>query len=77
MTGEALIKRSDDNAEALKKRLESYNRQTKPLVDYYTKRGIHTYIDADRPPKPVFESICKIFNSKQSKDKVIFMTAKN
>jgi Adenylate kinase and related kinases len=39
VTGEPLIKRSDDNAEALKKRLESYHKQTTPLVDYYQKKG--------------------------------------
>nr|XP_017016126.2 adenylate kinase-like [Drosophila takahashii] len=37
VTGEPLIRRSDDNAEALKKRLEAYHKQTRPLVDYYER----------------------------------------
>jgi adenylate kinase len=35
VTGEPLIKRSDDNAELLKKRLAVYHDQTKPLLGYY------------------------------------------
>ena len=33
------MRRSDDNAESLKKRLEFYHRQTKPLCDYYSGKG--------------------------------------
>ena len=34
-TGEALIQRDDDKPETVKKRLEVYRNQTRPLVDYY------------------------------------------
>jgi len=34
-TGDALMQRSDDNAEALKARLEAYHKQTEPILDYY------------------------------------------
>ncbi|CAG2219702.1 AK [Mytilus edulis] len=64
MTGEPLIRRSDDNEEALKKRLEAYHNQTKPLVDYYAKKGIHTAVDASKPPKEVFAAIKEIFAPK-------------
>ena len=36
-TGEALIQRDDDKEETVKKRLEIYHSQTKPLVDYYSQ----------------------------------------
>ena len=39
ITGEPLIRRSDDNPETLTKRLVSYHQQTSPLVDYYSKKG--------------------------------------
>lgn len=71
VTGEPLIRRSDDNEEALKKRLGSYHDQTKPLVNYYAKKGIHTAIDASQPPKTVFEAIQACIFSKK-KDKVWF-----
>lgn len=38
VTGEPLIKRSDDNAELLKKRLAVYHDQTSPLISYYQKK---------------------------------------
>ena len=36
-TGEDLIQREDDKEETVKKRLEVYHSQTKPLVDFYSK----------------------------------------
>lgn len=64
VTGEALTRRSDDNEEALRKRLGAYNTSTAPLVDYYQKKGIHTAVDADKPMDTVFKTICSIFDSK-------------
>lgn len=40
VTGEPLIRRSDDNPETLTKRLVSYHQLTAPLVEYYSKKGI-------------------------------------
>jgi adenylate kinase len=37
MTGEELIQREDDKEDTVKKRLEVYQSQTRPLVDYYSK----------------------------------------
>jgi adenylate kinase len=36
ITGEPLIQRDDDKEETVKKRLEVYSAQTRPLVDYYS-----------------------------------------
>ena len=36
-TGEPLIQRDDDKEETVKRRLEVYHDQTRPLVDYYSK----------------------------------------
>jgi len=35
LTGEPLIQRDDDTEETVRKRLEVYRQQTRPLVDYY------------------------------------------
>jgi adenylate kinase len=35
-TGEDLIQREDDKEETVKKRLDVYDAQTRPLVDYYS-----------------------------------------
>ena len=37
VTGEDLIQRDDDKEETVKKRLDVYHSQTKPLVDYYSR----------------------------------------
>ena len=62
MTGEPLIRRSDDNAEALKKRLEAYHTSTKPLVKYYSARNLHERLDASQAPTSVFQHITSIFD---------------
>ncbi|XP_065277591.1 adenylate kinase 2, mitochondrial isoform X1 [Emys orbicularis] len=72
-TGEPLIRRSDDNEVALKTRLKSYHTQTTPLVDYYSKRGIHTAIDASQSPDVVFASILAAFSKATCKDLVMFV----
>ena len=35
LTGDALVQRDDDKEDTVKKRLEVYSAQTRPLVDYY------------------------------------------
>ena len=37
VTGEALVQRDDDKEETVKKRLDVYSAQTRPLVDYYSQ----------------------------------------
>ncbi len=64
-TGEPLIKRSDDNAETLKKRLESYHKSTQPVADYYKKKGIWSGVDASQKAEAVWASLSKIFNNFQ------------
>lgn len=38
--GGELVQRPDDNEEALNIRLEAYSKQTKPLLDFYAKKGL-------------------------------------
>lgn len=75
ITGEPLIKRSDDNVDALKKRLESYHKQSMPLIDYYHKKGLHFEVNAAKSSSEVFNMIDKIFTNctKQRKDQVLFI----
>jgi len=50
-------RRSDDNAETLKKRLEVYHSQTKALVPYYAKQGKLVRIDGLPPIEAVTAAI--------------------
>ncbi|XP_035038587.1 adenylate kinase 2, mitochondrial isoform X2 [Hippoglossus stenolepis] len=63
VTGEPLIRRSDDNESTLHSRLDSYHRQTVPLVEYYKARGLHAAIDAAQNPNVVFASIMAAFSA--------------
>jgi adenylate kinase len=50
--------RSDDTQEAIRRRLEIYDRETAPLVEYYrSTRGNVVGIHADRPVDDVFAEI--------------------
>ena len=48
ITGEALIQRDDDKEETVKKRLDVYSAQTRPLVEYYDSWA---KADPSRAPK--------------------------
>ncbi|KAL4928247.1 adenylate kinase ADK1 [Aspergillus undulatus] len=61
ITGEPLVQRSDDNADALKKRLVTYHSQTAPVCDYYKKTGIWRGIDASQEPGQVWKSLLGVF----------------
>lgn len=66
VTGEPLVQRSDDNEDALKKRLTTYHAQTYPVVTYYQKTGIWRPIDASQEPGQVWQQLLKVFDGKQS-----------
>jgi adenylate kinase len=56
-TGEPLIQRDDDRPEAIHNRLEVYQRQTFPLIEYYRTSGLVVDIDASPTPIEVFGSL--------------------
>ncbi|MFM2427609.1 MAG: hypothetical protein RL707_1436 [Pseudomonadota bacterium] len=52
VTGEPLIQREDDKEETVKKRLDVYSAQTRPLVDYYSG-----WAKADAAAAPKYRAI--------------------
>ena len=61
-TGEDLIQRPDDKEDAIVHRLEVYDEQTAPLIEYYTKKGLIRDVDASAKPSEVFELFKKALN---------------
>ncbi|WP_026895024.1 adenylate kinase [Clostridiisalibacter paucivorans] len=55
--GGDLYQRDDDTAETVTKRIEVYQEQTRPLIDYYNKKGIVLDIDGAQDIEKVFEDI--------------------
>jgi len=55
--GSELTQRKDDTVEQLKVRMDEYDNSTKPVIDFYEKRGVVTKIDAAQQPEEVFATI--------------------
>lgn len=54
--------RADDNEATIKKRLTVYHSQTQPLIDWYSREGIHYHIDGLGDLDRIFEDICKVID---------------
>jgi adenylate kinase len=57
-----LTQRADDTAEKVRVRLETYNRETAPLLDYYQSTGRLHRVDGTRSPEEIYSDIEKILN---------------
>jgi adenylate kinase len=53
----AIENRPDDTPEAITRRLELYDRETAPLVEYYRVRGNLVPVHGDRSENEVFAEI--------------------
>ena len=62
LDGSELIHRPDDSEGVIGERLAAYARQTQPLVEYYTVRGLLSPIDAMSIADVVTESIARILD---------------
>ena len=59
LEGAKLIVREDDREEVIRERLEAYEKQTRPLLDYFREKGKRLYeVDASHDsPEQVFRNI--------------------
>lgn len=57
--GHDLVQRADDNEATIGKRLEVYEQQTAPLIEYYRDRGLLEVVDADGELDAVFARLEK------------------
>ena len=56
VTGEPLIQRDDDKEETVRKRLQVYNDQTRPLVEYYSSWAEQSN-DSDKVKAPAYRKV--------------------
>jgi len=54
--------RTDDNEAVIKQRIDVYNKQTAPLLDYYTRQNKLLCIDGFGEIEDIFANICKIID---------------
>lgn len=57
--GTEYIVRSDDTPDAIKKRLDVFERDTIPVIDYYKKAGMLVEVDASGAPEETYNNILK------------------
>ncbi|MEK6682468.1 MAG: adenylate kinase [Nitrospirota bacterium] len=56
--GGELFQRDDDKEETIKKRLDVYEAQTAPLIDYYKKKGMLKSISGTGSIEDIFSKVC-------------------
>ncbi len=55
--GGEMYQRDDDKPETIQKRLDTYQAQTEPLIEYYDGKGILIKVDGDRPVDEVYVDV--------------------
>ena len=58
-----LIQRVDDTPEKVQVRLETYHRETEPLLDYYQRTGRLHRVDGTRSPDEIYRDVERIVNA--------------
>ena len=53
--GGPLVQREDDRPEAIRVRMDAYQRSTAPLADYFRKKGLLVEVDARGTPEEIFQ----------------------
>lgn len=57
-----IIKRADDAPEIIKKRLDIYEKETAPLIDYYRKSNILCEVNSYKPIEEVLKDAEEVLN---------------
>lgn len=53
--GGSLYQREDDRPEAVRTRMEVYQKSTKPLIDFYQQRDVLVTVEAEGTPEEIYE----------------------
>lgn len=62
--GTKVIQREDDKQETVEERLEVYEEQTKPLIDFYAERQLLKSVDGTRAINQIFNSIVNVLGDR-------------
>ena len=60
--GGEMYQRDDDKPETINKRLDTYQNQTQPLIDYYESHGILKAVDGNRAVDEVYVDVKKVLD---------------
>ena len=62
--GGQVVQRADDTEEAIDRRLDLYEQETVPIIDYYRDRGLLTVVDGVGEGDEVFERLVKVVDDR-------------
>ena len=60
--GGEVVQRTDDQEETIRNRLAVYRRQTRPLQEYYSGRGLLHIVDGDGAPEEILKKLCRLID---------------
>ena len=63
LCGSDVVQRADDTEETVSERLDIYEAQTQPLIEYYDDKKLISVVDGTKAINSVFESICGILGA--------------
>lgn len=61
--GSEIIQRKDDIEETVRERLDIYDSETQPLIDYYKNKNMLAVVDGTNAINDVFINICSVLGS--------------
>jgi adenylate kinase len=61
--GGELLQRADDREEVIRERLAAYERQTKPLIEYYRQRGALVEVNGDESPEALTQRLIELLEA--------------
>lgn len=65
--GGRLIIRDDDRPEAIRTRMETYQKETEPLIQYYEKAGLLLRVDANGSPEEILDRTVRLLHKRRAR----------
>ncbi|OOM81733.1 adenylate kinase [Clostridium puniceum] len=63
LCGSEVIQRKDDTVETVKERLDVYQKETQPLIEFYGEKQLLSAVDGTKAINEVFRGICEILGN--------------
>jgi len=63
LCGSEVIQRKDDTVETVKERLDVYEKETQPLIEFYGEKQMLSAVDGTKAINEVFRGICEILGN--------------
>lgn len=63
VTGQSLVQRDDDKEEVVRKRMDIFNKEIQPMIDFYRKKSILCEMNADKSASEITDSLKRLINN--------------